>query len=213
MHTCNCCESQGLRSTCNTAKVTGIFLFAGSMDEEHHGKQRKRFTSNASTSCWQVLVRISNFWTQDHHSRPSSRSKVIKKEPRVFNRLLSNANLVTMELDSPQRKKPRVEQIPIKQEQVSASASPSCASGFRRDLVCDGGALETTNPRFTWSRPFHGQAPSAAKARVFKKPSAIKTLGMKKSSHKKVPCVRHGKKQSTASIGSQCSQDALLQWP
>ena len=26
MHTCSCCESQGLRSTCNIAKVTGIFL-------------------------------------------------------------------------------------------------------------------------------------------------------------------------------------------
>ena len=53
MHTCHCCESQGVRpqrwqasywwfpTTCSL----GV-----SMDEEHHGKQRKRLTSNANTS-------------------------------------------------------------------------------------------------------------------------------------------------------------------
>ena len=46
-------------------------------------------------------------------------------------------------------------------------------------------------------------SPKRGKASVFKKLSAMKTLGMKKSSHKKVPCVRHGKKQRrTANIVS-----------
>ena len=55
-----------------------------------------------------------------------------------------------MELDSPQRKKPRVEQTPIKQEPASASASASRPLDFGIiDLVSDeeGGAPGTTNPR------------------------------------------------------------------
>ena len=39
--------------------------------------------------------------------------------------LAANASNITIELDSPQRKKPRVEQTPIKQEPASASASAS----------------------------------------------------------------------------------------
>jgi len=50
----------------------------------------------------------------------------IKKEPHVSNGCLhSNASNITIELDSPQRKKPRVEQTPIKQDPASASASAS----------------------------------------------------------------------------------------
>ena len=62
--------------------------------------------------------------TTIHVQVPAAKA-FIKKEPRVFNLLLSNANHVTIELDIPQRKKPRVEQTPIKQEPVSASASAS----------------------------------------------------------------------------------------
>ncbi len=84
------------------------------------------------------------------HVQVTAAKAFIKKEPRLFNRLLPNANHVTIELDSPQRKKPRVEQIPIKQEPASAFASASrpLDSGVI-DLVSDeeGGALETTNPR------------------------------------------------------------------
>ena len=87
--------------------------------------------------------------TTMHVQVPAAKA-FIKKEPGVFNRLLSNANHVTIELDGPQRKKPRVEQTPIKQEPASASASASRPSDFGViDLVSDeeGGALETTNPR------------------------------------------------------------------
>ena len=85
--------------------------------------------------------------TTIHVQVPAAKA-FIKKEPHVFNRrLLSNASNITIELDSPQRKKPRVEPTPIKQEQASASASASRFGII--DLVSDeeGGALGTTNLR------------------------------------------------------------------
>ena len=88
--------------------------------------------------------------TTIHVQVPAAKA-FIKKEPHVFSRrLLSTANKITMELDSPQRKKPRVEQTPIKQEPASASASASHPLDFGiMDLVSDeeGGAPGTTNPR------------------------------------------------------------------